>query len=663
MITNRLSRMPIRYHLRIITVLVAGIPLSLFFAYSWFDASRHIREFEERRLQQISEILSYSLAVPLDFNDIDQIRFVINRAVLLDPRLRIVLEDTTGNVLFEAEGTQFLERIALVAHEVTFDRPIVSDTGAALGTLSITTDIASVVYQQVGKILLGVVGVIILGAAMTYTVGRYFEKQLSDPLHQLAMQMSMTEGDLEGSAHISGGGALEISFLADAFTQMLQRLKQSQEDLRAREKALRTLVRNVPVGLLRISKRSECRLVGVSPLEVRETCEPCRTVCCEVTRANPAAAQILGFADETALVGTFFPDLVEDTAAWHEICQRLAAHGTFRDAELVLRRPDGERVVVRFSASQERGADFMDCTIQDITAEKEVERLTSEYQDRLERTVEQRTAELTSANEQLKRQAEVLRQRNEELKNFAYIVSHDLRAPLVNIKGFAAELRELLYEVAAVALSDTNTPEERKKRLENLQQEVLEALSFIEKSATRMDTLLTAILNLSRLGRRELHMERLPLEEVVQEVLDTLRHQLSQRDIPVHVETLPEVYGDRNALRQVFQNLLENAIKYSHPARRNEIHIWAQQEGEHAVIHVDDKGRGISEADCERVFEIFRRVGPTDVPGEGMGLAYVQTIVRRHGGEVWCRPLDEGTRFSVRLPMYAGASLSYAESV
>jgi len=240
--------------------------------------------------------------------------------------------------------------------------------------------------------------------------------------------------------------------------------------------------------------------------------------------------------------------------------------------------------------------------------------------------------------EQLQRYSAELEWANEEVKNFAYIVSHDLRAPLVNLKGFAAELRSSL-EVIDPAMNSVLSHLDEAQRQEvmlALQEDIPEALEFIESSATRMDHFISAVLKLSRVGRRELRPEPVDMNALVHEALQTVSHQLDKHHSKVTVEPLPDVVADRTSLEQIIGNILGNAVKYLDGDRPGEITITAERDGDETTFRIRDNGRGISEADMPKVFAPFRRAGKQDVPGKGMGLTYVQTLVRRHGGRIWC---------------------------
>jgi PAS domain S-box-containing protein len=245
-----------------------------------------------------------------------------------------------------------------------------------------------------------------------------------------------------------------------------------------------------------------------------------------------------------------------------------------------------------------------------------------------------------------------LQQANEDLKNFAYIVSHDMRAPLVSIKGFAAELRRSLGELQSFLADQASLPEAAAAKVQELMdQDIAESINFIASSASRLDGMISAILQLARLGYREFQPERLDVEEMARGIFASLAHQLEQKQVTVEIEPLPKVTADRIALGQIFGNLIDNAVKYLDPSRPGKIRLTAEYSDEQTVFQVHDNGRGIAVKDQEKVFDLFKRVGRQDVAGEGMGLAYVKTLVRRLGGQLWCNSMEgEGTTFSFSLP-------------
>jgi sigma-B regulation protein RsbU (phosphoserine phosphatase) len=259
------------------------------------------------------------------------------------------------------------------------------------------------------------------------------------------------------------------------------------------------------------------------------------------------------------------------------------------------------------------------------------------------------------AEQQLQRYAAELERSNEEVKRFAYIVSHDLRAPLINLKGFASELHTTLEKIGPVVNTVLPHLEEKQRQAVAMafQEDIPEALGFIDSSVTRMDRFIEAILGLSRLGRRELELAPIDMDELVETTLRTLAHQIEKHQAKVFVDQLPQVVADRTSMEQIVGNILGNAVKYLDPDRPGEIKITSERNHETTTFHIQDNGCGIAKKDMDEVFAPFRRAGVHDVEGEGMGLPYAQTLVRRHGGRMWCESeLGKGSTFSFSLPVH-----------
>lgn len=248
---------------------------------------------------------------------------------------------------------------------------------------------------------------------------------------------------------------------------------------------------------------------------------------------------------------------------------------------------------------------------------------------------------------ELKKTMAKLVRSNREIVSFANIVSHDLRSPLVNLKGFSYELREVCNEIEAILLESSSFPERQRKRLiELLHGEVPEALGYINSSTSAMERLISNILKLARIGTRQLHLSEVDVNRLVGEKLRTMKHQIESQSITVQVGDLPAVRADESAVDQIFSNILTNAVNYMSHDRLGKIEISGRRRESDTLYSVKDNGRGIAEEDRHKVFELFRRAGKQDVPGEGMGLSYVKTLVERHEGEIWFDSrLDGGTTF------------------
>ncbi len=253
-----------------------------------------------------------------------------------------------------------------------------------------------------------------------------------------------------------------------------------------------------------------------------------------------------------------------------------------------------------------------------------------------------------------KQREEELSQLNSELETYTFIASHDLRSPLVNLKGFAKELVVAIGDLTPVVkrVEPQLSEEERAVVERTFERDIPEAVDFILRSAERMDTLTTAVLDLSRIGKREYTRQRIEVSDIVRKCLDGQAYEISRNNITVTLDPLPRIITDPLALEQVFTNLIDNAIKYLDAARPGEIRITARETPSDVIFEVIDNGRGIAEADLPKVFEIFRRARNADnVRGQGMGMAFVRATVRKLGGNIWCHStLGEGTIFFVRLP-------------
>ena len=243
---------------------------------------------------------------------------------------------------------------------------------------------------------------------------------------------------------------------------------------------------------------------------------------------------------------------------------------------------------------------------------------------------------------------------NDEIQRFAYIVSHDLRAPLVNVMGFTSELEAARAEIdaflAEVEAQDPRlvTPDRRAA----IETDLPEALGFIRTSTAKMDRLINAILKLSREGRRVLTPQRIDLRSLLEQQGESLAQQLAANDATLTVaENLPDLVSDRLAVEQIFGNLIENAIKYLDPARPGRVVVSGKTQGATVRYDITDNGRGIEAKDFERIFELFRRSGEQNRPGEGIGLATVRNLARRLGGNVTvASELGSGSTFTVTLP-------------
>jgi signal transduction histidine kinase len=232
--------------------------------------------------------------------------------------------------------------------------------------------------------------------------------------------------------------------------------------------------------------------------------------------------------------------------------------------------------------------------------------------------------------------------------------------------GFTSELEQLRADIfrriaALVRAAPSASPvpvaaDETEPVLEGedkqLSQDFTEALGFIKSSIAKMDRLISAILNLTREGRREFEPVRIDTRELIEAIVTTVAHQAAEAQAQIRVAPLPEIVSDRLALEQIFSNLIDNALKYLKPGVPGDISVRGRTKLGFAIFEIADNGRGIDPKDHQRIFDLFRRAGTQDRPGQGIGLAHVRALVRRLGGTMSVSSeLNSGSTFTITLPI------------
>jgi len=274
----------------------------------------------------------------------------------------------------------------------------------------------------------------------------------------------------------------------------------------------------------------------------------------------------------------------------------------------------------------------------------EAERIQARFQADLAR----RANELTAINE-------TLRQQTQENEMFIYSVSHDLRAPLVNLQGFSKELIHACDDLRKAVRLSSLTPERRQHIEQLVDEDIGEALHYLQTAVLRASHIIDALLRLSRVGRVEYRRQQVHVRDIVQRVVDAMQVSIRARRARVVVHDLPSVWGDPTALEQVFANLVGNAINYLDASRdgRVEVGTTPAPPGVHSlrIFYVKDNGLGIPAVAIPRLFNAFQRLHGNVATGEGIGLALVRRVVERHGGRVWAESTEGvGTTFYFTLP-------------
>jgi signal transduction histidine kinase len=250
-----------------------------------------------------------------------------------------------------------------------------------------------------------------------------------------------------------------------------------------------------------------------------------------------------------------------------------------------------------------------------------------------------------------KRSEDELIRLNKELEQILYVTSHDLRSPLVNIEGFSKELERSLQKIMS-ALEDNAVPSELKETVfPAIQIDIQESLGFIYKSVSKMSTLISGLLELSRLGRLALKKEALDMNTMISDILSNFEFRLQKNGLKPEVSKLPLCIGDAVQINQVFSNLIDNALKYLGPEQNGKITISGTSEANRSIYCIEDSGIGIAPEHQAKIFEIFHQLNPQHVQGEGLGLTIAQRIIEMHHGRIWVESeKNKGSRFYLELP-------------
>ena len=370
-----------------------------------------------------------------------------------------------------------------------------------------------------------------------------------------------------------------------------------------------------------------------------------------------AGAQRLKQYTADEIIGRHFSTFYADDAVergWpdHEL-REATRLGRFEDEGWRLRK-DGTRFWANVIISAVRGSDGVLRGFAKVTRDMTQRKAHEERIANLTTELQRRVAELDATNRELA-------QRNAENESFVYSVSHDLRSPLVNLQGFSQELT-MTSDALQKVLARPDVPEDiRREAQQLLGSELQESIAFIGNAVRHLGNIIDGLLRLSRVGRIEYESNAVDVGAVVADIAAAMHTTVVASGGRIQIDPLPTVLGDRNAIGQIFANLLGNALKSFDPDRPGVIEISAAA-GNPPVFAVRDNGVGIPADYRAKIFQVFQHVHKTRTRGEGMGLAIVRRIVERHGGRIWFESrAGEGTTFFFTLGPAAGAPAKGAQ--
>ena len=448
-------------------------------------------------------------------------------------------------------------------------------------------------YQRV-KIYAAIAALIMFGSVIVALVlANRLQKRISEPIITLANTARIVSERRDYSVRAPKLSPDELGVLTEAFNEMLARIEQHAI---------------TSAFLSAIVQSSDDAIIG-------------KDLTGKVVSWNAGAERMFGYTAAEIVGASIERLLAPDRPDEERRILENAKRGETHLYETVRLRKDGTPVHLSLAVSPIRDAHGnivgVSSIARDITERKRAEEQILQLNAELEHRVQIRTAELTSANQ--------------ELEAFTYSVAHDLRAPLRHIDAFT----RILQEDFAGAFPP----------------EAAQLLETIRRGSENMSRLVNDLLNLAHVGRQELKREPTPLNALVEEVLMDLKRETEGRDIEWRIAELPTIQGDPGLLRQVFANLLSNAVKYTRPRPRAVIEIGLRKMNEENVLFIRDNGVGFNMKYANKLFGVFQRLHRAEeFEGTGVGLAIVQRVVKRHGGHIWAESeIDKGATFYFTL--------------
>ena len=435
------------------------------------------------------------------------------------------------------------------------------------------------------------------------------EQNLLEERHRVSIRLSRGTMWIVGSGSAFGFGTIVLAmFFLDRDVRARERaedaLRRAHEDLEHRVQARTESLREANERLHALVESSPLSILSVNASG-------------NVMTWNAGAERMFGWKADEA-IGDFPPFVPEKKwSEFQQLLERALAGETITGVEVVRRRKNGTAIDVNLSLAPLRDAEGAIAGVMavmiDVTDRKRIEEEIRALNRELEQRVQMRTAELESINA--------------ELEAFTYSVSHDLRAPLRHIDGFSRILTEELGE--------------------QLEPKYHGYFRRIQEATRQMGRLIDDLLNLARVGRSALSLQKINLELLAKQTVNELQAEAEGRSIEWIIGPLPVISGDPGLLKVVFANLLGNAIKFTRPRDKAVIEVGQEVHEGVTVVYVRDNGVGFNPKYADKLFGVFQRLHrQEDFEGTGVGLATVQRIIHKHGGWVWAEAEpDRGATF------------------
>jgi PAS domain S-box-containing protein len=554
-------------------------------------------------LESQADMLVVLLGTTLEFMDIQRAEELLAKLKAVPHIESAVLLDSQGQTFATYQrvsesvfgAAAKVDGVSFVENGAVFTRSLTQE-GEFTGRLILRSN-NSVLKRRFKQQLTVLGGLLIALSGVAGLLAWVLQRAVTKPLVNLAeIAVKITKDkNFEGRAEVMSRD--EVGQLTETVNTMLDGLQERERALRASEERFRAFMENNPAVAFLKDQQSNY-LYGN------------RSFCRKI---GGSPEELPGRSDKE-----IWP---VDMASKLADCEARVEAGkpSISVEEIVF--PDGKRewwTLIHFLVEEHSGERLVGGIGVDITSLKEAEQI-RQLNEELERRVASRTVQLEK--------------KNQELESFSYSVSHDLRAPLRNLGGFVELLTGEMKEIDG---------------------DVKRYMGIIRDEARRMGQLIDDLLLFSRLGRAEMSVGDVDLNALVREAREGMRTDLVDRNVEWKIAELPVVPGDHNLLRQIYANLIGNAVKFTKNRDPAVIEIGATPVDAHGriTLYVTDNGAGFNNKYLDKLFGVFQRLhSAKQFEGTGIGLANVRTIVERHGGRVWASgEVDQGATFSFSLP-------------
>ena len=469
-----------------------------------------------------------------------------------------------------------------------------------LGTLYIRSNI-EILYERFKLYAVGAFIILLGGVIIAYVLSKGLQQRISKPILSLAETARIVSKGQDYSVRAKKISDDEVGLLTDAFNQMLARIEKQTLDLSESEERMRSVLNSATMAVIVMDRNGK------------------------ITDWNLRAEKIFGWTKEEVLEKDLADTVIPpNLRSRHKAgIQHYLSNGKTqifnRLLEIKALHREGKEFPIEISISPLKTNEVLSfCVfITDITERKLSEEKIKLFNQELEQRVQERTKELESVNK--------------ELESFSYSVSHDLRAPLRAIHGYMN------------ILTDEYAPK--------FDTEALRLTTIITNNTQKMGRLIDDLLAFSQLGRKELIKTQTSMFHMVMNICEEQKRMDTSRQIDFIVRELPDALVDTVTMRQVWVNLISNAVKYTRNRERAVIEIGSDEHEEEQVYFIKDNGAGFDMLYYDKLFGVFQRLhSQKEFEGTGVGLAIVQRIISRHGGKVWAEgKFAEGATFYFTL--------------